>query len=313
MSKFLIFNIQLLPNQDGIAEVGRSGYRRLFSKLNELNKAHLRENTHTSFHYQLPADTFIGPKEFKFPSGYVFGYFVRYTKAEKITELRTGKTLFKAPRSGAGVVGILDIPFVFDTDRHLLAIDGINLPRTEVFIECLQKYLLPVQEINFPDHELTVNLISKPNAIERVFESATSYKVVDLTVSFQNGHATDQLLKELKDSKTHQLKLHASAGTKGQMSKLPEFIKDLLRAASSVGFSRVTYFVPLEGSVQGATKKQTFDSREAPLTMTARHSASDVSEEDFFARVAGKLDELNIESSSELNSQTSPEKDREDI
>lgn len=311
MSKFRIFNVQLLPNEDGIEEVGRAGYRKLFSELNRLNKQHLRNSTHTSFHYPVAADTFIGPRDFHFPSGYVYGYFVRYSKASEITELRTGRTLYKAPKSGKEVSGIVQIPFVFDTDRHLLAIDESVLPKSEFLVQALERFLTPVQVAEFPDHELTVNLVSRANAIEHVFQTATSYKVVELNLSFRNGPASDALLDELKESKTHQVSVRASAGAKGRMSKVPEFIKDLLRAASSLGWSRITYFVKDSGAVEGVTRKATFDSREAPLTFAARHSSSDTSEAEFFERVSEKLEEIDLEEdTAELESSSETTEDR---
>jgi hypothetical protein len=307
MAKFRIFNIQLLPNEDGIEEVGRAGYKKLFSELRDLNRQHLRDNTHTSFHYPLNGDVFVGPKEFHFPGGYVYGYFVRYTKADEITELRTGKTLFRASKSGKGVIGVTPIPYVFDTDRHLLAIDSANLPKSNFFLDALFRFLGPVQEQNFPDHELTVNLVSRRNAIEKVFQDAVAYKTVELMLSFRNGPATDDLLQELKESKTHQVTVRASAGAKGRMSKVPEFIKDLLRAASGLGWSRVTYFVPEPGAVKGTTKKETFDSREAPLTLTARHSAADDSDKNFFERVAEKLEEIDLDDNTDGDSNSEKE------
>lgn len=295
MAKFRVFNIQLLPDEEGIEEVGKAGYRKLFSALKELNRKHLREKTHLQFHFQMSADVFIGPQDFSFPKGYVSGHFVKYARADEVTELRTGKTLYRNQRSGAGVTGVVRIPFVFDTDRHYLAIDGANLPKSELFVTALKQYLEPVEVENFPKHTLTVNLISKVNAIEKVFAEAVAYKLVELSVSFANGHATDELLKELKESKTQQLSVTASGGAKGRMTKIPEFLKDLLRAASSLGWSKISYFVPQSGAIEGTTKKEIFDSREIPLTFTARHSPNDSGDEEFFKRVADKLDELNVD------------------
>lgn len=299
MAKFRIFNVQLLPNEDGISEVGRAGYRKLFSELKSLNSNHLKESTHTNYHYQVAVDTFIGPYDFNFPSGYVYGHFIRYSKASEITDLRTGKTLYRAPRSGKDVSGIVKIPYVFDTDRHLLAIDGAALPKSEFFVDALIGFLSPVQRASFPNHELTVNLVSRANAIEQVFQSALSYKVVELNLSFRNGPASDSLLAELKESKTHQVTVRASAGPQGRMSKVPAFIKDLLRAAASLGWSRITYFVQQPDAVAGVTKKAIFDSREAPLTFTARHSAADTSDAEFFERVSDKLEELDLDQSTD--------------
>lgn len=203
----------------------------------------------------------------------------------------------------------MNIPYVFDTDRHLLAIDGAALPKSEFFVQALERFLLPVQAASFPEHELTVNLVSRANAIEHVFQTAAAYKVVELNLSFRNGPASDALLDELKESKTHQVSVRASAGAKGRMSKIPEFIKDLLRAASSLGWSRISYFVKDTAAVEGTTKKATFDSREAPLTFVARHSSSDSSEAEFFARVSEKLEELDLEEEAPEN-ENEPEEAR---
>lgn len=96
MAKFRIYNIQLLPDEEAVDEVGALGYRKLFSELRDLNNTYLRDKTQALFHYGLPGDTYIAPHDFKFPAGSIYGNFCRYTKTDELTELRTGKTIFKA-------------------------------------------------------------------------------------------------------------------------------------------------------------------------------------------------------------------------
>ncbi|MFM0477520.1 hypothetical protein PQR29_04040 [Paraburkholderia strydomiana] len=310
MAKFRIYNIQLLPNEDGILEVGVAGYRKLFSKLRDVNSQHLKARTLPQFHWRLPGDTFIGPLDFNFPSGFVYGHFVRYTKADEVTELQTGKTLYRAKGRVAAVTTKKLIPFVFDTRNHYFAIDGAGgaLPKAAVFKTALVHFLRDVAANNFPDHTLTVNLVSKVNALENVFENAVAYKTVDLNMVFPNGHPTEKLLDQLRETKTQHLRIHASAGKKGRMSDIPEFLKTILRAATGLGQTQMTYFIQPAGAPPGATKREVFNSDDTPYTFEVRHSANDTTGFGFFSRVADRLETLDISEDDDLtDSQTDPE------
>lgn len=296
MSKFKIYNIQLLPNEDGIDEVGKIGYRRLFSELRDLNASHLKERTQGLFHYGMPGDVYIGPHDFRFPSGIVFGHFVRYTRTDEVTELRTGKTMFKNRTGRTTVTTKKLIPFVFDTERHYLAIDGQHLPKSATFVSALINFLQPVVDDSFPNHTLAINLISRVNALEDIFGRAVGYKVIDVNLAFPNGHVTENLLAELKEAKTQQLTVHASGGIKGRMSSVPEFLKGLLRAASGYGVAKMTYFVPVG---KGASKKEIYNSEDTPVTFVVRQSAADTDKSEFFGRVADKLAEIDVQNAVE--------------
>ncbi|MEC4775143.1 hypothetical protein [Burkholderia cenocepacia] len=296
MAKFRIYNIQLLPNEDGIDEVGVAGYRKLFSKLRDLNNEHLRSKSLSRFHYRLPGDTFVGPLEFKFPSGFVYGYFARYTKADEVTELKSGRVLYQPRGKIAAVTTKKIIPFVFDTRNHYFAIDeaGGSLPNTSHFKDALERFLASVAADNFPNHTLTINLVSKVNALEQVFKDAVAYKTIDLSMVFPNGHPTEKLLDELRETKTQHLKVHASSGKKGRMSGIPEFLKTMLRAASGLGQTHVTYFVQPSDAAPGQTRREVFNSDDTPYTFVVRHSQNDVTELDFFERVADRLTNIDI-------------------
>ncbi|WP_081079450.1 DUF4747 family protein [Burkholderia cepacia] len=296
MAKFRIYNIQLLPNEDGVDEVGVSGYRKLFSKLRDLNNEYLKSKSLTRFHYRLPGDTYVGPLDFKFPSGYVYGYFARYTKADEVTELKTGRVLYQAKGKVAAVTTKKFIPFVFDTRNHYFAIDeaGGSLPKTSLFKDALEKFLESVAVENFPDHTLTINLVSKVNALEQVFKEAVAYKTIDLSMVFPNGHPTEKLLDELRETKTQHLKIRASSGKKGRMSGIPEFLKTILRAAAGLGQTHVTYFVQPPDAAPGETRREVFNSDDTPYTFIVRHSQNDATELDFFERVAGRLSDIDI-------------------
>lgn len=296
MAKFRIYNIQLLP-QDDVEEVGVSGYKRLFARLRDENQSHLSANTHLNFHYPLKTDggdIYIGPWDFHFPSGYVTGHFVRYRKTDKVTALTTGKTLFESKGKPA-VSTKHEIPFVFDANRHLFAIDagGNLLPSADAFVKTLFHLLGSVAAKHFPNHTLTINLISRAKGLEEVFNTAVSYKTAFVYLNGPNGDDALDVLGEMRDSKMHKLTLDVSGGD-GRMIKLPEFVKKILRSVPGHGWSTLSYFVSEGKPSEGKTRLQTYDSREQPLTFTMRHGSSDKDEEGFLLRAADTLSALDL-------------------
>jgi hypothetical protein len=178
---------------------------------------------------------------------------------------------------------------VFNTSHHLLAIDEADLPKN--FIEVLQHLLGDVALKLFPDHELTINLVSFPGELDKIFEQAVAYQSVELKLAFPNGEETEELLRQLKESKT-QLKIQASAGDRGKMRSVPAILKDILRASLTHGWARITYYVRVN-STSEETRRIKYDSQENPLTFAARHSAQDEKNE-FFERVNRKLLRLDV-------------------
>jgi hypothetical protein len=282
MTKFYTYNIQLLPNDNVTAEVGTSGYKRLFSEFRALNKQHRTEKTLEEFHQHISGDLFIGPDKFYVKESYVYGYFVRYTKTDVVTNLNSRRTVFQNDGKATTVSKSEDVPFVFDAKRHYFCIEGNNVLSAAFMEEALKKFLTSIAEAHFPNHELSVNAVSEPSSLESIISKAISFKNVDLRATFENGHDDTQgVLKQLKDSKTKTLRVQASGGN-ATMNKLPPFIEELARAAVITGALSLTYFV------SGSAKRQTYNSNESPLAFTARRSSED-DETSFFARVHTKL------------------------
>lgn len=291
MAKFIIYNIQLLP-ENSAQEVGVSGYRRLFSLLRDVNSRYFKAKKQTEFHYQMSPDTYLGPLDFRFPSGLVYGHFVRYRKTDKVTELATGKSLYSSKGNTVGVTSSMNVPFVFDTERHLFAIaHSSSMPKPILLLEILEQFLRPISEENFPEHTLSINLVSRANALEAVFTNAVAYKVVNVNLVAPNGHEAEDILREMRDSKTQTVAVQASGGREGRMIEIPAFIKTILRAATGHGSIKLTYFVNDGGD---KTRKEKYDSSEAPKTFALKHSKLDASEEDFLARVGSKLHSIDI-------------------
>ncbi|SDH41024.1 DUF4747 family protein [Janthinobacterium sp. YR213] len=295
MAKFKIYNIQLLPTDDA-TEVGVKGYKKLFAELRDLNSKHLSAKTHLEYHYHVSGNIYVGPFDFNFPAGYVTGHFVRYRNTEKVTDLATGKMLFKATRGKGGVVTRRDVPFVFDAKRHFLAIDSSLDVRSENFISALLQLLSPIAEEHFPKYDLTVNLISKPNGLENVLKTAVSFKTVAIHLNGPNGDDALDVLGEMRETKMQKLILDVSAGS-GRMLRLPDFVKRILRSVPGHGWSTVSYFVQEGEPGEQRERLQNYDSREQPQTFIVHRSSNDTNESDFFARVASRLEGVDIAAS----------------
>lgn len=296
VAKFRVYNIQLLPIKEGVDEVGKSGYRKLFSQFQALNKAKLRDRQEGTFHFRQTEDTFIGPApKFQFPAGHVYGYFLRYRKVDRVNQLGTEKALFKAGAK-TGVTSEHYIAFVFDTERHLFALEAPSwLPATQPFGDELHRMLNAVASVEFPNHELTVNGIGKRSALNKVFETATSYSVVDLDLTFRNGHDTEELLQEMKDTQTKSLIVKASAGKGGRMSRMPKFLQTMVvAAATGLGSTRITYFAPQTEGTRIVQRQQVYDSRDMPVTFKVNRTAQATQDEtEFFNRIATKLEDVH--------------------
>lgn len=296
MAKFRVYNVQLLPLEEATGEVGLRGYRKLFSKFQSHNRAIIKERKEGVYHFRQSEDTFIGPvSEFHFPSGYVYGEFVRYRKVEQVKELGTSKRLFTAgPRTG--VTSEERIAFVFDAKNHLFALESPSwLPSPQLFGDALANMLLPIAEKEFPGYELTVHCLSKKSELEKVFSAATSYSVIDVDLTFRNGHDTEELLQELKETRTKSLTVHASAGKGGRMSRVPHFLRAMVVAASTgLGGARITYFAPQQVGNRIIERQQVYDTRTMPVTFQVnRTQAATEDEMEFYERIREKLNNVN--------------------
>lgn len=295
MSVFNIYNVQLLPLNEDHHEVGVKGYRRLFAGLRDLTEVHKSGGTQIDFHYQI-GESFIAPAKFRFPAGRVEGFFTKYKPTEILFQQgRNDKVMFKAKVGKVAVDKEELLPFVFNPSRHYLAI-AVNGMNAEPVRLALEKFFLPVAEAAFPNHTLQITTISRANDIESVLENAIAYSNVALKVTFPNSDYTKGIFKELKDNKTQDVEVHVSAGSKGRMPGLPQFLIDLLRASVTLGTAKVVYFVESLGNPGGI--KKTYNSLNAPLNFTARMSATDEENpERFFDRVTEKLSDIDVNQS----------------
>jgi len=290
MAKFRIFNIQLLPVSDEIREVGNAGYKKLFATLRDHNARQIAQNRHADFHWKLHGDGLFGPKTFSFEAGYVYGEFQRYKKATRVSDFKTEKTVLPTSRSARQVQDRVNIPYIFDTKRHIFAISEDGLPKRHDAVKALKYLLDQVAVDTFPDHSLTISSVSTHSGLDEVLQQATGYKSAELTLHFPNGGGSTGLLQDLKESHAETLEVTAKAAPNGEMPKLPQLVIELLQKTVTHGRGKITYMVK---DAQGKFKKRFFDTESKSQAFQVNKTAAE-DEHTFFQRVKKKLDKQSL-------------------
>ncbi|MEN4542794.1 DUF4747 family protein [Pantoea agglomerans] len=287
MASFIFFNIQLLPNESS-AEVGVRGYKKLFQHLKERNISEIRSKNHLSYHFNFGKNSYIGPYEFYPEPGGVNGNFIKYNETDDVTELLTDKLLFERSKQRSAVSGKKKIPFIFDAKDHILAIDQNAAPSNnyQKLTELLTYFLQEIATKEFPNHSLTINMLSLPSALESVFTEAIAYKSVDVDLYAPNGDDAENILDEMKQSKMQKLKINGSTD-EGYMLSVPPFVKKIIKFAQTHGRIKMRYKVRLENSQE--TKMISYDSENSPLKLNIRHSKSDESDKTFLISCSRKI------------------------
>lgn len=285
MASFRLYNIQLLPlDTSRTPEVGVAGYKRLFEELEVARKAAHTAKTLVEGSYKLPHDTYFAAFTIFPRAHFAEGKWVKYQKAESVVDLYTNKSLFTAAEGDAPVSNNYLFRFLFDYEAHRLAVEelGGKLPSPGSLQKALFSLLEPIAQVHFPEHTLTVNLVSESKALEQALHEATGFKRVDVSLTFPNGHELTRRLREMKENNVHVVKAEASSNKGALMPHLPEFILELVKASTDYGRSTFTYVID---KVQ---KRQVFSTEAHPEKVQLRQKKAE-QEVSFMERVRRSL------------------------
>lgn len=243
MASFRLYNIQLLPlDTNKTPEVGVVGYRRFLTLLHEAATTAHKQKTLVDTSYRLPHDTFFAPFTVVAGEKFSHGKWVKFQRADTVVDLYTNQSLYTAGKGDAAVSNNHLFRFVFDYESHRLAIEegGGRLPSSNSLLNALISILQPIADQNFPEHTLTVNLVSESKALEAALAEAAGFRRVEVKVTFPNGELSSRL-RALKENNVHVLKAEASSDKDALMPKLPDFILEMVRASTDYGRSKFTY------------------------------------------------------------------------
>lgn len=285
MASFRLYNVQLLPlDTNRTPEVGVTGYKKLFEELERVRQATHAAKTLVESSYQLANDTYFAAYTIFPRASFAEGKWVKYQKAESVIDLYTNRSLFTAAEGDAPVSNTYGFRFLFDYEAHRLAVEelGGKLPSPGTLQKAIFKLLEPIAQAHFPEHTLTVNLVSQSKALEQALDEATGFKRVDVSLTFPNGHELTKRLREMKENNVHVVKAEASSSKGAMMPHLPEFILELVKASTDYGRAKFTY---VKDKVQ---KHQVFSTEAHPEKVQLRQKKSEP-EVSFMERVRRSL------------------------
>ena len=292
MATFRLYNIQLLPlDTHKTPEVGRDGYRRLFQKFQEATTNSYRGKRMAKEAKPLIHDTFICPFTVHPDEKMAHGSFLKFHNAATVTEFYSKERLFEAERGTTPVSNQRYFRFIFDYSEHRLAIEENNnrLPSPDVMMETLEYFLHPLANRNFPDHVLTVNLISDEHSLMEALDPDNEFGPVKVKLVFPNSRGLNHTLRELKDNNVHHIEASVSPARGARINRLPKYIYELLEKAPDLGEATVVFFKKtLKDKAAQAFKRMTYSTKSHPRRITVRPK-KDETEESFLRRVLGVM------------------------
>lgn len=284
MASFRLYNIQLLPLDTAkTSEVGVAGYRKFFTHLCAASLAAHKAKTLVDSSFKLPHDTYFAPFAIVAGDKFAEGKWVKFQRAETVVDLYTNESLYTAEKGEAAVSNNHYFRFVFDYGIHRIAVEelGGKLPSPGSLLKALISILKPIADQNFPEHTLTVNLVSESKALETALSEAKGFRHVEVKITFPNGELSYRL-RQLKDNNVHILKAEASSDKDALMPSLPDFILDMVRASTDYGSAKFTYFK------EKLARRQVFSTEDYPEKVRLRPKKNE-QEASFMERVRAKV------------------------
>ncbi|MEJ5991957.1 DUF4747 family protein [Ramlibacter sp. PS3R-8] len=300
MSKFIVFNIQLLPVDRAAEseEVGPDGYLQLFWHLNEQVKKVLAAKALMLTAFRLVQDSYFAPLPATPVTAvengadgelFVLGAFIKFDKTSSVEDLYTRVTLFEQQEGQEGISGRREYPFIFNPRAHWLAVDTQSgrLPSIKNLEKALNHFLKGIADEHFPHHVLTINLVSKKDELVSVLERAVGFKKIEVDLTFKNGPTSDEVLDDFAENRLHRLHLRATTERGGVMPHVPQTIDGIVRNAAGYGRASITFVE----SVDGKNVTTSFQTENAPETVGGRQQRNEDTT-GFFRRMNSRLLEL---------------------
>lgn len=259
MAIYKFYNIQLLPVEKDVKEVGHEGYSRLFKSVGDLVKT-CKDNQHklSSIAVAMRGDMFFAPfsvTEFEYPGldnnkSVIYGSFLKFDDVNELVDTNSGETEFKS--KGNTSSKRFNLEFVFDPYTHVLAInDARGLPTRKPLITALRQ-ILDTHAVNlFKSHSLEIEELTSADSINDFLNAPKKgYKSYEGVVTFSNSDSYDDDIEmelvyeaeqELKDKRVGRWASNYKSFPKAVMNDLPDQAKIQMALATKYGNAEVTY------------------------------------------------------------------------
>ncbi|MFO6502961.1 DUF4747 family protein [Serratia marcescens] len=259
MAIYKFYNIQLLPIDKDVKEVGHEGYCRLFQSVSDLvKKCKLEKQKLSSIAVSMRGDMFFAPFDvtsYEYPGlndnkVIVYGSFLKFDDVNELVDTNSGETEFKS--KGNTSSKRYNLEFVFDPYKHILAInDTRGLPTRKPLISALMQ-ILDSHAVNlFESHCLEIEELTSADSISEFLNAPKKgYKNYEGIVTFSNSDSFDDGLememlvdaeKELKDKKVAKWVVNYKSFPKSVMNDLPVQAKVQMALATKYGNAEVSY------------------------------------------------------------------------
>lgn len=285
MAQFRQYNIQLIPKDTRQAgDIGPKGYAKFIEKFQEYVHGVYRNKQILENAAPLVNESYIFPfhvitKDLNFS----YGTFVKFHRAEIVTELYSSEPLFEAPPGKTAVTSKYEFRFVFNYESHIFAIEERNgrLPSAAKLLGALESFFSSAAAY-FPEHVLKVCLISDKKTLREVLRTGNEYGPVHISLTFPNGKFLNSTLQNLRNSNAHTVDLKIAPERGIRMPEIPLFAKELLTSAIRYGKAKLIFYkkITAQADKSSVTKyeKKSYSSMENPQHLRLRQN---IKEDDF--------------------------------
>ncbi|MFA6901473.1 MAG: DUF4747 family protein [Gallionellaceae bacterium] len=288
MAKFRQYNIQLLPlDTRKTPEVGIAGYKNLFALFHAYTTNAYKTKIMANEAKPLANDTYICPFVVHADEKFAYGKFLKYHKAETVTDFYSHARLFEARSGETAIANTHYFNFVFDYEFHRFAIEenGSRLPSPDIMMSTLKHFLERLATQHFPLYEFTLNLISDQQSLKEVLSKGNEFGPIEVSISFPNSHRLTDTLREMKDYNVHHFNAHISPARGARMTGMPKYIREVVMSAAELGKAKITFYkMAFSDQITDGMKRMFYSTSENPLHFILRQKTTE-DESGFMKRV----------------------------
>jgi hypothetical protein len=249
MATFYYFNIQALPNSEDKEFIGTEGYKKLFTLLAKKTAKYMKEKTIGNIAVPLRNDYFFSPVKIEIRENYAQGFFRKFDQVTSLKEFYTNSDIDFAGESGLITSKAFNFHFVFDFDKHILAISDYDnrLPSTSILEDSFTNLIsLCLDEIS-DDHYIECITLKDGTKLHTLLD-ATKFKSIQSSITFSNPIDVEDFLEEnvLEEELRHhgvsKLTTNFASSSKGYMSGLPKIARAILKLSTKFGDATGRYW-----------------------------------------------------------------------